>query len=122
MGTNPNGKVFVKSFDTDEDTPGADHKLRWLNFNKKINLITGGPLLPKETREVLIVAADNCVIGFGSLGSADAFDNRELFYKEILDGVTCIRTGYFKSRDEPCRLFVGSNCAIQGFNEEGEEM
>lgn len=46
--------------------PGADNKLRWLNFNKKINLITGGPLLPKETREVLIVAADNCVIGFGS--------------------------------------------------------
>jgi hypothetical protein len=68
VGTNPNGKVFVKSFDADEEAGGADSGLKWLNFNKKINLITGGPLLPKETREVLIVAAENCVIGFGSRG------------------------------------------------------
>jgi hypothetical protein len=52
---------------------------------------------------------------------ADAYDNRELFYKEVPDGVTCIKTGYFMKAQSYAMLFVGSNCSIQGFDEEGNE-
>ena len=38
----------------------------------------------------------------------------------MLDGVTSIKTGFFRNNETPM-LFVGSNCAVQGFDEEGNE-
>lgn len=62
IGTNLNGKIFVKVFDNDETNKD---KVKWLNFNKKINMITAGPIVPQNERDILIVASDNVVIGFG---------------------------------------------------------
>ena len=57
----------MKSFDQDGAEEGPESsKLQWLNFNKKITLITGGQLLHGVEREVLVVASENSVTGYGT--------------------------------------------------------
>lgn len=50
----------------------------------------------------------------------DPFENKDLFYKEIPDGVTSVKCGFIGAKDTPL-AFVGSNCSIQGFDLEGDE-
>lgn len=50
----------------------------------------------------------------------DPYDNRDLFIKDIPDGICSIRCGYLGAKAQPL-LFVGSNCSIQAFDHTGEE-
>ena len=52
----------MKVFDADESNKD---KVKWLNFNKKINYIAAGAIMPSVSREVLIVASDNSVTAYG---------------------------------------------------------
>ena len=108
LAVNPGGKVFLRSFETDKKS------MQPLNFPGNTSMIAAGSLFPNVTREVLIIASHDSLTAF------DLFDNRELFYKDVLDGVTAIKTG-FHGKDVSPLLFVGSNCSIQGFDHEGNE-
>lgn len=63
VGANLSGKIFMKTFDNEET--GKD-QVKWLNFNKKITQITAGPIMPQNSRDILIVASENFVIAYGT--------------------------------------------------------
>lgn len=52
--------------------------------------------------------------------SADVENNRDVFDKEVADGVNCIFFGRVRGILEPLVL-VGGDCSITGFNLKGEE-
>ena len=52
--------------------------------------------------------------------SADVENNRDVFDKEVADGVNCIFFGRVRGILEPLVL-VGGDCSITGFNFKGEE-
>lgn len=54
------------------------------------------------------------------LMSADVENNRDVFDKEVSDGVNCIFFGRVRGILEPLVL-VGGDCSITGFNLKGEE-
>ena len=55
------------------------------------------------------------------LGHAALLLFNETSSTEISDGVTSVKTGFFLNNHKTPLLFVGSNCAIQGFDHEGNE-
>ena len=59
------GKIFSYNlYDDPMDTAG-DSKLKWLNFNKKINFVTTGKIIPGCNRDVIIVASETTLTVYG---------------------------------------------------------
>jgi len=112
------GKIFIYRFDKSED---EGNSLNWLNFNKRISHLSTGIIEGDSKRECLIVGSANTVSVYGSpLIMQDVFENKDLFYLDISDGVTCVYSGVFGSKNENL-FFIGGNCSLQGFDSKGEE-
>lgn len=48
----------------------------------------------------------------GSLQCYDVDQNKDLFFKDVTDGVNVVLVGQFGSQDKPLAL-VGGNCTVQ---------
>ena len=112
------GKIFSYNLYDDPLDIKGENKLKWLNFNKKINFITTGTIIPKCNRDIIIVASETTLTAY------DAYTNTDLFHKEIPDGITAIKCGFIganKTRPD-ILVFVGSHCSIQAFNHTGDDV
>lgn len=77
-----------------------------LNINKNISCLAAGPLSPAHKRDVLVVGCST------SLQVYDLVENKDLFYKEIPDGVCSLLFATLGSINAPV-ILVGENCSIQ---------
>ena len=77
-----------------------------LNINKNINCLAAGPLKPELKRDVLIIGSST------SLQVFDLLENKDLFYKEIPDGVHSILLARIPPNPD-LLILVGENCSIQ---------
>ena len=64
--------------------------------------MTAGPLNPSHNRDVLIIGC------FTSLQVYDPFENKDLFYKEIPDGVWSLLFGRISNIPDPL-IFIGDH-------------
>ncbi len=68
--------------------------------------MAAGPLNPETKRDILIIGSAT------SLQAYDLLENKDLFYKEIPDGVFSLLFAHVHPIPEPLVL-VGENCSIQ---------
>ena len=106
------GKVFLH-------TPQAtnidgDTQVKYLNINKEINCIASGTLDPVLRRDVLLIGTPNNLLAY------DVEENRDLFYREVPDGVTSCLIGKLGDLSSNLAL-IGGNCSVQGFDANGSE-
>jgi len=85
-----------------------------LNINKNINCLAAGALSPEHKRDVLIVGCST------SIQVYDLIENKDLFYREVPDGVHSLLFTVMTCSSVPL-ILVGENCSIQGFDYTGEE-
>nr|ADI46967.1 LOW QUALITY PROTEIN: BBS2m [Volvox carteri f. nagariensis] len=103
------GKVFLHQ---PHQHGGNDNQISYLNINKQISAVVAGRLL--GSKDVLLVGTPS------NLQCYDVDLNRDLFYKDVQDGVNVCIVGQFGSVDTPLAL-IGGNCSIQGFSADGME-
>ena len=85
------GKVFVH-------TPQAtnldgDNQVKYLNVNKQINCIASGTIDPMLRRDVLLIGTPNNLLAY------DVEENRDLFFRDVPDGVTSCLVGKVRERE-----------------------
>lgn len=68
--------------------------------------MAAGCLLPKNGRDVLLVGTPS------SLQCYDVDQNKDLFFKDVPDGVNVMVIGQLASADSPLAI-VGGNCSVQ---------
>lgn len=107
------GKVFIHS-PHERDTKTSS-SIRFLNINKKITAMDSGRLNPEEARDVLMVGTQTNLLAY------DVEENKDMFYKEVPDGVSALIFGHVMNVEAPLAI-VGGNCSIQGFDAEGTEL
>jgi Bardet-Biedl syndrome 2 protein len=109
------GKVLVHNpheASTNTSSRGQPH----LNINKQITALAGGPLLPHSPeRDVLLIGTPNFLQAY------DIQQNRDIFFKDVPDGVSCIVVGKTGSATTPLAI-VGGSCSVQGFDSSGQEV
>lgn len=86
-----------------------------LNINKQITALAAGPLLPNSTRDVLLIGTPTF------LQCYDVEQNRDVFFKDVPDGVHCIVVGACGSHPDSL-VVIGGNCSVQGFDCTGKEV
>ncbi|GFR49930.1 hypothetical protein Agub_g12034 [Astrephomene gubernaculifera] len=104
------GKVFLHQ--PHQQGGGNDNQISYLNINKQISSVVSGRL--QGSKDVLLVGTPS------NLQCYDVDLNRDLFYKDVQDGVNVCLVGQFGTVDVPLAL-VGGNCSIQGFSADGSE-
>ncbi|KAG2486168.1 hypothetical protein HYH03_015132 [Edaphochlamys debaryana] len=105
------GKVFLHQ--PHQQAGGPDNQIAYLNINKQISAVVSGRLL--SSKDVLLV---------GTSANLQAYDvelNRDLFYKDVQDGVNAALVGPYASFDQQLAI-VGGNCSIQGYSADGSEV
>lgn len=106
------GRVFIHSpHERDQFTTA---ELQHLNINRKITAIAAGVMDPKSTKEALLVGAQTTLFAY------DIRNNSDIFYKDVPDGVNAMKVGTINAYEHPLAI-VGGNCAIQGYDHEGNE-
>jgi Bardet-Biedl syndrome 2 protein len=105
-------RVFVYSPHTVSDSSRID--VRFLNINRVIRALSSGRL-GESTNDVLLVGSPTHILAY------DVEKNQDIFFKEVSDGITTIGVGLLESICPTPLCFVGGNCSIQGFDQEGEE-
>lgn len=96
-----------------ENTSGAEQPR--LNINKQVTVLGAGPLLPNSIRDVLLVGTPTC------LHCYDVKHNRDLFYKDIPDGVQCMAIGSYGSQNSMVAV-VGGAGFFAAFRSSGAEV
>ncbi|CAD7699112.1 unnamed protein product [Ostreobium quekettii] len=84
----------------------GDEPVTYLNINKTITAVQAGRLDPELQRDVLIVGTPT------SLQSYDVEENRDLFFRDVADGVNVAILGRMGTIESPLGI-VGGNCSIQ---------
>lgn len=109
------GKVLVHNpheASNSSSSRGQPH----LNINKQITALAAGALLPQcPERDVLLIGTPNFLQAY------DIHQNRDLFFKDVPDGVSCIVVGRTGSATTPLAI-VGGSCSVQGFDSSGQEV
>ena len=108
------GRIFVYdpySRRDEQDTP----KVRYLNINKKITAVASGRLDPNLGRDMLLVGTAADVLAY------DVEENRDVFFKEVPEGVSAMVCGRVGGHDQQPLAVVGGSCNITGYDAEGEE-
>mmetsp|Transcript_63574 Transcript_63574/g.170112 ORF Transcript_63574/g.170112 Transcript_63574/m.170112 type:complete len:716 (-) Transcript_63574:13-2160(-) len=105
-------RVFVYSPHSVGDNSSTD--VRFLNINRIITSLSCGRL-GTRTNDVLLVGSPSHIMAY------DVEKNQDMFFKEVTDGVLTIGVGAIESVGPAQLCFVGGNCSIQGFDDEGEE-
>lgn len=86
-----------------------------LNINKQVTVLGAGPLLPNSIRDVLLVGTPTC------LHCYDVKHNRDLFYKDVPDGVQCLAVGSYGSQNSMAAV-VGGAGSLASFSSSGAEV
>uniref|UniRef100_W5K849 BBSome complex member BBS2 n=1 Tax=Astyanax mexicanus TaxID=7994 RepID=W5K849_ASTMX len=116
------GKVFIHNPHTrgqrqtshrlSQSTQDSDISL--LNINQAVSCLTAGTLGPNTTGETLLVGSQTNLLAY------DVHDNADIFYKEVTDGANAIVLGRLGDIQSPLAI-IGGNCALQGFDYEGND-
>lgn len=106
------GKVFLHNPHGQQGNLEA--QITYLNINKQITALAAGCLGTKGGRDVLLVGTPS------TLHCYDVDQNKDLFFKDLTDGVNVIVVGQFGSSEQTLAL-VGGNCSIQGFDHTGAD-
>nr|XP_033796514.1 Bardet-Biedl syndrome 2 protein isoform X2 [Geotrypetes seraphini] len=92
-----------------------DSDISLLNINQTVSCLTSGVLNPQLGCDSLIVGTQNNLLAY------DVHNNSDLFYKEIADGANATVLGNLGDISSPLAI-IGGNCALQGFDHEGNDL
>ncbi|CAG0880919.1 unnamed protein product [Cyprideis torosa] len=109
---NPHGtlgrSVHRMSFsDTHQD-------IRLLNINQPITALKAGRLNPMSNCDVLIIGTPVNLLAY------DVQNNKDVFYKEIPDGIKTLTLGLLGAIENPLAI-IGGNCSLHGFDHQGHD-
>ncbi|KAM9753890.1 BBSome complex member BBS2 isoform 1-T2 [Menidia menidia] len=116
------GKVFIHNPHARGQRPLAhrlsqssqDSDISLLNINQAVTCLTAGTLGPNTTGDTLLVGSQTNLLAY------DVHDNADLFYREVTDGANAIVLGKLGDISSPLAI-IGGNCALQGFDYEGND-
>ncbi|KAI8467845.1 MAG: ciliary BBSome complex subunit 2 [Monoraphidium minutum] len=108
VGATHAGKAFVHN-----PHDPAGQQLSLLNINKQITALIAGAILPNSTRDVLLIGSPT------TLQCYDLDRNRDLFFKDVPEGVGCLVAGSYGSYTQPLAI-AGGNCS--GFDSDGADV
>lgn len=91
-----------------------DSDISLLNINQAVSCLTAGTLGPATTGDSLLVGSQTNLLAY------DVHDNSDIFYREITDGANAIVLGKLGDIPSPLAI-IGGNCALQGFDYEGND-
>lgn len=93
----------------------TNREIATLNIGQTIAALEAGNFIPDDEKDVLIIGTATHILAY------HVHDNKDIFYKECVDGVKAIKLGYVGDTSKPM-LFVGGNSAVHGYNHEGAEI
>uniref|UniRef100_A0A8C9X934 BBSome complex member BBS2 n=1 Tax=Sander lucioperca TaxID=283035 RepID=A0A8C9X934_SANLU len=116
------GKVFIHNPHARGGKPVAhrlsqstqDSDISLLNINQAVTCLTAGTLGPNTTGDALLVGSQTNLLAY------DVHDNADIFYREVTDGANAIVLGKLGDIPNPLAI-IGGNCALQGFDFEGND-
>ncbi|XP_062403685.1 Bardet-Biedl syndrome 2 protein homolog isoform X1 [Sardina pilchardus] len=116
------GKVFIHNPHTRGQRQAAhrlsqsaqDSDISLLNINQAVSCLTAGSLGPNTTGHTLLVGSQTNLLAY------DVHDNADIFYREVTDGANAIVLGNLGDISYPLAI-IGGNCALQGFDYEGND-
>nr|XP_009676539.1 PREDICTED: Bardet-Biedl syndrome 2 protein isoform X2 [Struthio camelus australis] len=92
-----------------------DSDISLLNINQGITCLTSGALNPQLGYDSLLVGTQTNLLAY------DVHNNSDLFYREVSDGANAIVLGTLGDISSPLAI-IGGNCALQGFDYEGNDL
>ncbi|XP_036399953.1 Bardet-Biedl syndrome 2 protein homolog [Megalops cyprinoides] len=92
-----------------------DSDISLLNINQAVSCLTAGSLGPSTTGHSLLVGSQTNLLAY------DVHDNADIFYREVTDGANAIVLGKLGDIPSPLAI-IGGNCALQGFDYEGNDL
>jgi Bardet-Biedl syndrome 2 protein len=87
---------------------------KFLNTNKEIIAMATGKLDSLSNNEMLFIGSRTNLLAY------DVENNKDLFDKEVSDGVNCLAFGTLSTVGEPL-IVAGGNCSITGFDIAADE-
>uniref|UniRef100_A0A3Q4N2G0 BBSome complex member BBS2 n=1 Tax=Neolamprologus brichardi TaxID=32507 RepID=A0A3Q4N2G0_NEOBR len=116
------GKVFIHNPHTRGQRPVAhrlsqsaqDSDISLLNINQAVTCLAAGRLGPNTTGDTLLVGSQTNLLAY------DVHDNADIFYREVTDGANAIVLGKLGDIPSPLAI-IGGNCALQGFDYQGND-
>uniref|UniRef100_A0A8C6Z1A4 Bardet-Biedl syndrome 2 protein homolog n=1 Tax=Nothoprocta perdicaria TaxID=30464 RepID=A0A8C6Z1A4_NOTPE len=110
------GKVTAASPGAAAGARAAPHSdISLLNINQGITCLTSGVLDPQLGYDSLLVGTQTNLLAY------DVHNNSDLFYREVSDGANAIVLGTLGDISSPLAI-IGGNCALQGFDSEGNDL
>uniref|UniRef100_A0A673V1V5 BBSome complex member BBS2 n=1 Tax=Suricata suricatta TaxID=37032 RepID=A0A673V1V5_SURSU len=117
------GKVFIHNPHTRSQHSSASRAFQsplesdvsLLNINQAVSCLTAGVLNPELGYDALLVGTQTNLLAY------DVYNNSDLFYREVADGTNAIVLGTLGDISSPLAI-VGGNCALQGFDHEGNDL
>ncbi|KAM9607566.1 BBSome complex member BBS2 isoform 1-T1 [Trichechus inunguis] len=86
-----------------------------LNINQAVSCLTAGVLNPQLGYDALLVGTQTNLLAY------DVYNNSDLFYREATDGANAVVLGTLGDISSPLAI-IGGNCALQGFDHEGNDL
>ncbi|XP_052023070.1 Bardet-Biedl syndrome 2 protein [Apodemus sylvaticus] len=86
-----------------------------LNINQTVSCLGAGVLNPELGYDTLLVGTQTSLLAY------DIYNNSDLFYREVADGANAIVLGTLGDIAPPLAI-IGGNCALQGFDHEGNDL
>uniref|UniRef100_A0A667IR71 BBSome complex member BBS2 n=1 Tax=Lynx canadensis TaxID=61383 RepID=A0A667IR71_LYNCA len=117
------GKVFIHNPHTRSQHVSAsrvfqsplESDVSLLNINQAVSCLTAGVLNPELGYDALLVGTQTNLLAY------DVYNNSDLFYREVADGANAIVLGTLGDISSPLAI-IGGNCALQGFDHEGNDL
>lgn len=92
----------------------SDQSVSFLNINQTVNALATGRLRERDAHDVLVIGTPTSIFVY------DVQHNTDLFYRDIPDGANVVAVGEVGSIGKPLAI-AGGNCALQGFDGDGED-
>eukprot|EP00048_Salpingoeca_helianthica_P003125 m.64126 g.64126 ORF g.64126 m.64126 type:complete len:741 (+) comp12506_c0_seq1:113-2335(+) len=98
------GRVFIHN-------PHGDRAqgITYLNINKNVTALSAGRLDDTSETDILLVGSPTDLLAY------DVSSNKDVFFKELPDGVFAMCVGHIGALASPL-VFVGGKCSIQGLD------
>jgi len=85
-----------------------------------------GKIDPTTDNEMLFIGSRTNLLAYGIipllLTVLDVDRNKDIFDKEVSDGVSCLAFGSFSSSSGQPLIIAGGNCSLTGFDLAGDEI
>ena len=91
-----------------------DSDVSLLNVNQSVTALCAGRLDASMNRDMLCIGSPTNLLAY------DVHDNKDLFYKEVPDGVNSVVIGRISKVDCPIAI-AGGNCTLIGFDSGGND-